>query len=386
MIDPSERRTVFALGTAQTLAWASSYYLPAILAAPIARDLDLSPSWVFGSFSAALVVTALLGPRVGAAIDALGGRGLLVASNLVLAAGLGGLALASGPGSLVLAWLVIGIGMAAGLYDAAFATLTRLHGGRARASITGITLIAGFASTVGWPLTAYLDAQGGWRMACLAWAGAHLVIGLPLNLLVPRAVRAGPAPASVPDAAEPRSTSRATVLLATFFAATGFVSAALSAHLPTLLRESGASLDAAVLAGALVGPAQVGARLLEAGLMARVHPVVSARLATAMHPLGALILAIAGPAAAPAFALLYGAGNGVLTIVRGTLPLAIFGAVGYGRRLGILSAPARLAQAAAPLAFGVLLEAFGVGVLWVSAGLSLAALGALWGLPQARKS
>src|SRR5262249_4407300 len=172
---------IAALGTAQTLAWGSSYYLPAILADPIAQGLGLSRTTVFGLFSGALLLSAVLGPSVGRAIDNRGGRGVLALSNLVLAVGLALLGIAEGFFTLALAWAVLGVGMAMGLYDPAFATLTGLYGRAARGPITGITLIAGFASTVGWPISAFLDAQFGWRAACLIWAALHIVIGLPLN-------------------------------------------------------------------------------------------------------------------------------------------------------------------------------------------------------------
>ena len=185
---------VGALGTAQTLAWGSSYYLPAILADPIAHGLGVSRTTVFGLFSGALLLSAVLGPSVGRAIDDRGGRGVLALSNLVLAAGLVLLGFAQGFATLAVAWAVLGVGMAMGLYDPAFATLTGLYGRAARGPITGITLIAGFVSTVGWPLSAYLDAQFGWRGACLIWAALHIVIGLPLNrLLIPRAPPPAPA-------------------------------------------------------------------------------------------------------------------------------------------------------------------------------------------------
>jgi MFS family permease len=190
---------VAALGTTQTLAWASSYYLPAILAQPIAEGLGLSRAMVFGVFSGSLLLAALLGPSVGRAIDDRGGRGVLVLSNLVLAAGLVMLARAQGVVGLAVAWTLLGLGMALGLYDSAFATLTGLYGRAARAPITGITLIAGFASTIGWPLSALLNASFGWRGTCLAWAALNLLIGLPLNrLLVPRAPP--PQPAAEPEA------------------------------------------------------------------------------------------------------------------------------------------------------------------------------------------
>src|SRR5260370_38365011 len=161
---------IAALGTTQTLAWGSSYYLPAILAGPIAEGLGLSRAMVFGVFSGSLLLSALLGPTVGRRIDNRGGRGVLVLSNVVLAAGLVLLAFAQGIIGLAAAWAVLGVGMALGLYDSAFATLTGLYGRAARAPITGITLIAGFASTIGWPLSAFLDASLRCRGTSLACA------------------------------------------------------------------------------------------------------------------------------------------------------------------------------------------------------------------------
>ncbi|HEY3642293.1 MAG TPA: MFS transporter [Xanthobacteraceae bacterium] len=370
---------VGALGTAQALAWGSSYYLPAILADPIANALGLSRTVVFGVFSGSLLVSALLGPPVGRAIDTHGGRGVLALSNLVLAAGLVLLALTQGVVSLVAAWMVLGVGMAMGLYDPAFATLAGLYGRAARGPITGITLIAGFASTVGWPLSALLDAHFGWRGTCLVWAALHLLIGLPLNrLLIPRA----PPPIRTTESQETAGPApRGAMLLLSFvFAATWFVTGAMAAHLPRLLEIAGASATAAIAASALVGPAQVGARLVEFGALKRVHPLISARLATVLHPIGAIVLMAIGPSAITAFAVLHGAGNGLLTIAKGTLPLAIFGPVGYGLRSGVLGAPARAAQAASPLIFGLLIDWLGVGALAISASMSIAALLALMAL------
>src|SRR6267143_2589170 len=175
---------ILALGTTQTLAWASSYYLPAILADPIARDLGVSSNWIFAAFSASLVVSAVLGPRIGRQIDLVGGRQVLSASNLTLAAGLALLGCSYSIPVMVIAWLLLGVGMAFGLYDAAFAALGRIYGNAARRSITGITLMAGFASTVGWPLTALGLDSIGWRNTCFAWAAAHILIGLPLNFFM----------------------------------------------------------------------------------------------------------------------------------------------------------------------------------------------------------
>jgi MFS family permease len=370
----SERQLpiILALGTTQTLAWASSYYLPAILADPIARDLGVSSNWIFAAFSASLVISAVLGPRVGRQIDLVGGRSVLSISNLTLAAGLALLGATFSIPVLVVAWLLLGIGMGLGLYDAAFGALGRIYGDAARRSITGITLIAGFASTVGWPLTAFGLQSIGWRNTCFAWAAAHILIGLPLNFFMLPAVKG--AKAAVAASIKPHiPIDRTMVLLAFAFAAAWCVTGAMAAHLPRILEAAGATTLQAVTAGALIGPAQVFARIVEASLLSRYHPLLSTRLACLTHPIGAAI--VAPPASA--FAIFHGTGNGILTIARGTLPLAIFGPQNYGYRLGLIGAPARMAQAAAPLAFGLLIDTMGSRVLIVSSALSLSALLAL---------
>lgn len=381
-------RVVGALGTAQTLAWASSYYLPAMLAAPMARDLGIPTAAVYAAFSGAMTVSALTGPGSGRLIDRHGGV-VLAATSVLFACGLALLGLAQGVWSMTAAWLVLGVAMGAGLYEAAFASLVRLYGHDARGAITGITLIAGFASTVGWPLSAWMDSHLGWRGACFGWAALHLLIGLPLNAWLPKtAVRptaaqrdaAPPAQAAAP----PSQAGRATALLAFVFAATWFISTAMATHLPRLLEHAGVGLTAAVAAGALIGPAQVAGRLFEFGLLRGVHPLRSARLAALAHPAGVAVLLAAGPVAAPAFTLLHGAGNGILTIAKGTLPLALFGPQGYGARQGWLMMPARIAQALAPFAFGLALDAWGVRALWLSGAIGVAAWAALLALRAPR--
>ncbi|HJU17925.1 MAG TPA: MFS transporter [Stellaceae bacterium] len=370
-------RVVAVIGTTQTLNWASSYYLPAILGAPIAAALGLPQSVFFAVFSGSLLLSAALGPAVGRLIDRRGGRSVLAASSVVLALGLVLLAAAEGVASLVLAWTVLGIGIAMGLYDPAFSTLTRLYGREARGAITGITLIAGFASTIGWPLSAVLAHAFGWRAACLVWAGLDLFVAAPLNgLAIPSVERPGTAPAEI--RAEPVDPPRGAMpVLAFYFSATWFVTGAMAAHLPELLRHAGASEEAAIAAAALVGPAQVAARLVEFGVLRLFHPLMSGRIAALLHPVGAVFLALFGAAGAVPFALFYGAGNGMITIAKGSLPLALFGPAGFGERSGVLSAPARLAQSSAPFLFGLLLGHFGVHAVAVSAGLCLAAFASL---------
>jgi MFS family permease len=380
-MSPRPLPLILALGTTQTLAWASSYYLPAILADSIARDLGVSSNWVFSAFSASLVLSALLGPRIGRQIDLVGGRSVLSLSNLVLAAGLVLLGFSTSVPVMVVAWLVLGIGMGAGLYDAAFAALGRIYGDTARRSITGITLIAGFASTVGWPLSAWGLETIGWRNTCFAWAAAHILLGLPLNWLMLPAVTG--AKAAVAAAVKPQiAVDRTMIVLAFVFAAAWSVTGAMAAHLPRILEAAGATAGQAVFAGALIGPSQVLARIFEASFLSRFHPLVSTRLACITHPIGAVILALAGGGAASLFAIFHGTGNGILTIARGTLPLAIFGPKDYGYRLGIIGAPARMAQAAAPLLFGLLIDTMGSRVLIVSSALSLSALLALFLVPN----
>lgn len=349
---------VSALGITQTLAWASTYYLTAVFTDPVSADLHLSRTWFYGSVSAALLLSGLLGPLAGRVIDRYGGRDVLTATNLVFAAGLVLLSFATGPAGLVGAWLVIGVGMGFGLYEAAFATVAGLYGRDARNAITGITLFAGFASTVGWPLSAALIGAFGWRGALLSWAVLHLLLGLPLNRwLVPRSPP--PDPITAPVTAAAGGVPWTMIILAGVFGATWFVSTALAAHLPRLLEAMGATPAAAIAAGALVGPAQVAARIAEFSLLRHAAPIISARLAAALHPLGAVLLALIGAAAAIPFVLLHGAGNGMLTIARGTLPLQLFGASGYGQRTGLIAAPARILQGGAPLLFGLVLDSGG---------------------------
>ncbi len=374
---------VSTLGITQTLAWASTYYLTAVFADPVTAALHLPRAWFFGVFSAALLLSGLLGPLAGRMIDRFGGRDVLAATNLVFAAGLVLLAQATSLVCLASAWAILGVGMGFGLYEAAFATAAGLYGREARNAITGITLFAGFASTVGWPTSALFIDHLGWRGACLAWAALHIAIGLPMNrLLVPKAAphpieltATEPAPAGIPWTM---------IVLAGVFGATWFISTAMAAHLPRLLQAMGATPAAAITAAALVGPAQVTARLIEFGLLRRMSPMIAARLATGLHPIGAVLLAIFGPVAAVPFVLLHGAGNGMLTIARGTLPLALFGPASYGLRTGLLAAPARILQGGAPLLFGLILDREGpLAALLLSGTLMSASFLALFAVTAA---
>lgn len=369
---PGEGRVIAMLGTSQTLAWASSYYLAAILANPIAAELGLGTAWVFVAFSSGLLAAGFLGPVSGKLIDRHGGHRVLPGSNLLFATALASIGLASGPVSLIAAWTLLGVAMSCGLYESAFSTLARIYGTDARRAITGITLIAGFASTIGWPLTAWYEASFGWRTACYLWAATHLVICLPLNVLLPAGKHAAPAASGAPAPIPDRRQRWVMAGLAFVFAATWFGSTSMAAHLPRVLQEAGATLPAAVAAAALIGPAQVAARAMEFWFLRRVSPLVSAQVASLAHPVGVGVLLAAGAPAAPVFTVMHGAGNGVMTIANGTLPLHLFGAGGYGLRQGLLMLPARLLQSAAPFLFDILLSRFGMAALGFTGALGIA--------------
>lgn len=386
---PSKLPIVLGLGTGQTLAFGTTLYLPAILAEPMAIELGIPPGWAFGAFSLALVFAAILGPSAGARIDQFGGRTILAISSLIFAAGLALLGMSDSLIMMCLAWCVIGVGMSMGLYESAFATLSWIFGHEARGPITGITLIAGFASTICWPITAGLEAEFGWRTACYFWAATHIVLGLPLNLfLIPRskqqetsdtagkdqATKSPPAPTKL---ARKDILNTPMILLAVVFAASWFTATAMAAHLPRLLQISGMDATGALIAASLVGPAQVAGRLLEFGLLKKMHPLISSRLSALTHPVGAVLLLIFGGPAGMLFTSLHGVGNGILTIAKGTLPLAIFGPNGYGARQGFIMAPSRFAQAAAPFLFGLLIDDYGQYAIFLTIALGLVTFAAL---------
>lgn len=382
------------LGIAQTLSWASSYYLLAVLAEPISKTIDISYSFVFGAFSLALLVAAVVGPVTGHLIDRFGGHFVLMASNLIFAVGLLLLSQATEAFHIFFAWAVIGVAMGSGLYEAAFSAVVYLYGQKARSVITGITLFAGFASTVGWPLSGYLEGVYGWETVCIVWAVLHLLIGFPLNALLSNAARERDESRLDQDdgavkqvvkkptdaATERRNRRRNACLMAYVFAVSWFISTAMAAHLPQVLKASGTLLVVAIAAAALVGPAQVAGRVLEYSLLKHAHPLLSARLAILAHPIAALCLGVFGASAVYVFTIFHGLGNGILTIAIGTLPLKVFGAEGYGQRQGWLMAPARVIQAGAPFLFGLALTSWGSYALWLSALLALSAFMALWAM------
>lgn len=362
MTPPDPIRTVSALGIVQIFAWGSTYYLMAVLAGPIAADTGWSVGLLSAGVSVGLLVSGLAAPFVGRLIHGTGGRPVLAAGMALIAAGLAVLGSATSPAAYLAAWAVLGLGMAAGLYDAAFSTLGRHFGQNARAAITQLTLWGGFASTVCWPISAWLVDLLGWRGTCLAYAALHLTVTLPISLrLLPRLppVRneATPAAAAQPDPPGPLDLRFFCIVLA------GVILSVLatiwSIHLLTILTALGHSMASAIAIGALIGPAQVGARLLEMLSRGRHHPIWTLGAATTLVFLGFLGLQLGVPAAAALIA--YGAGNGLWSIARGALPLALFGPGCYARTMGRLALPMLLAASAAPTIGAMLIAAFGPG-------------------------
>jgi MFS family permease len=378
---PSRTIIISALGVTQIFAWGTSYYLPAVLAAPIVADTGWSLTWVVGGLSLGLLTAGVVSPFVGRTIARRGGRPVLAVSAGLLATGLLALALANSLPVFLLGWLVMGLGMGAGLYDPAFATLGRLYGEGGRSSITTLTLFGGFASTVCWPLSAFLDAHLGWRGACFVYAAVQVAVALPIYLFVlPRETQRPVTTPAMVVAATPAAAAAIPrrglfLLLATTITLASIISTVLSVHLLTILQGKGLALAAAVSLGALVGPSQVAARTIEMFIARFHHPIWTKLTATSLVTAGLAALWLGSPVVTLAL-VLYGAGIGLESIARGTLPLAIFGAERYPVIMGRIAMPSLIAQAAAPSVGALLLQIGGIdGAL--AAFLAVAACNAL---------
>lgn len=379
---PGLRAIIPVLGVTQILAWGSSYYLLAVLAKPIASDTGWPLAWVVGGLSLGLLVAGIVSPRVGDGIQRLGGRLVLATSAICLALGLIGLALSPNLPIYLGSWLVLGIGMGAGLYDAAFATLGRLYGQRARTAITTLTLFGGFASTVCWPLSAMLVSEFGWRNACLIYAGIHLAVLLPLYVFaLPKeakretltAARAAPEDGGTDFIRPvPAASKLLFALIALVITISSMISALLSVHLLTILQARDIALAAAVALGAIVGPAQVGARAIEL-MISRFHHPIWTKLASTVFVATGVGLLWAGLPIIAAALIFYGAGIGIESIARGTLPLAVFGERHYPAIMGRIAMPSLIGQAASPSVGAMLIDGLGVnGALAVVFGVAIA--------------
>lgn len=350
------------LGVTQILAWGTIFYSPVLTAPLIAAERGWSLTFTMGGFSVGLLVGGLVSPFIGRSIDRHGGHVVMPFGSLIGALGLAGLAFATSPIAYLLVWMLLGIGLAASLYDPAFATLGRIFGAAARRPITVLTLAGGFASTIGWPTTHFLIGQVGWRGAYLVYAALLAGIAAPLHAFaLPRTRAAADISAHQARAASLAvlpSNGIAFALVAIAFAAYAFVPSALSAHLLAMFGRFGLEPATAVAVGTLFGPAQVAARLCELSFGGNVHPLFIARFAVGLLVFAFVLLALLtfSVPLALAFAVLFGVANGLITITRGAVPLALFGPVGYGRLVGRIAGPSLVMQALAPVVLAFVAE------------------------------
>jgi MFS family permease len=384
--------TITALGVAQILGWGTSFYFPAVLAPPIAADTGWSLAWVVSGTSIGLLVAGLIAPRVGAIIDRRGGRPVLAVSSLLYAAGLFCIGLAPSLPVYLLGWVVLGGGMGTGLYDAVFAALGKLYGKDARMPITNLTLFGGFASTVCWPLSAFLAEAFGWRSACLVYAGLHLAISLPVQMAVmpPLSPEKTTSPedearslAAAPSAGSHAHECLVLALLALVLTISAGIGSSVIVHMMIFLQARGADFALAVTLGTLFGPSQVGARVIERLFGTHYHPIWTMVASCVLMLIGLALLLVGFPLLALTI-LIYGGGYGIMWIARGTLPLALFGPERYATLMGKLAFPSLIVQALAPSAAALLIEHRGADVtmatLTAFAGLNVVLIAALWSL------
>lgn len=391
-----DRRVVIsALGIAQILAWGTSFYFPAVFATAIVADTGWSLGWVVSGTSIGLLVAGLISPQVGRIIDRHGGRPVLLASSLFYAVGLAGAGLAPNLPLYLVAWALIGIGMGTGLYDAVFAALGRLYGSGARGPITNLTLFGGFASTICWPLSAYMIDHVGWRAACLIYAALHLVIALPLQMAVVKKSAPVAAPAAQDAPPPPITPTRIEnetlifALLAVMLSISAGIGSIVIVNFMIFLQARGVDYAVAVSLGTLFGPAQVGARVIERLFGNRYHPIWTMVASCGLMACGLIMLLGSFPLLL-LIILIYGAGYGISWIGRGTLPLALFGPERFPRLMGKLAFPSLIVQAAAPSAGALLIETSGahvtIAVLTGLALINVVLIGLLWASCRARIS
>jgi len=362
---------VLALGITQIVAWGTTLYALGVLGKPIAADTGWSQSLVFGGLTVGLLVSSAISAWVGRLIDRRGGQLMMSAGSVLMAVGLVLLSTVQGPYSYLAAWAFVGISMRLCLYDAAFAALVQVTPSRGRRAISYLTLFGGLASTVFWPIGHALNSAYGWRTTLLIFAAVNIAVCLPLHWLglarretaeqAEHARSAGAATTPAEPPLEGAARTIAMVLFSVIVAASAAVFGALAVHLVPILEATGLAAATAVFIASLKGAAQVGGRIWDLTLARKWHPIDVGRVSIAFMPLSFLVLMLGGASTTTAllFTLLFGISNGLVTIMRGAVPLALFGAKGYGEVLGILATPYLLLAAVSPLAFAIVVERWG---------------------------
>lgn len=355
------RVPVLPVASGQLLSWGTLYYGITLLAQPISGDTGWSLTDIFGAFSASLLVTALMAVPVGRWLARFGGRLVMSTGSLLAAAAFAVLALSQDLLVFYIGWLLAGLAMSMTLYEAVFSTLRESAGHDFRKAIALVTLVGGLASTLFWPLTHWLVLEFGWRMTTVVFAAAHLFIGVPLHRTLPRRniQSVSPAPLRTSSPQQLRA-SGVIPLLALAFAFATLVTAAISSHVVILLAELHIEEGLAVMLLSLIGPMQVAGRLLELRLSHRISVLALGRIAFLGLALSLLVLygSVASPWPAFAFVLLYGAANGVLTVVRGGAPVELLAGSDYASALGAISAPALAARAIGPMLAALVMGAW----------------------------
>ena len=380
---------VNALGITQIVSWGTTLYALAVLGAPISADTGWSASIVFGGLTIGLLVSGAISTWTGRLIDTHGARVVMTIGSVLNAAGLVALAYSYDPWVYLASWAFLGIAMRLTLYDAAFAALVQVTPSNGRRAISFLTLWGGFASTVFWPLGHVLNEAIGWRETCLLFALLNIALCLPLHWWG-LARREADAASAMPDPSSPAAIgdsddgylkgSERTLAIVLFSVATSsyaFIFGAASVHLVGLIEASGVAAAAAVAIASMKGVAQVGGRIWEIVFARNMKPLNLARVPVWLMPLAFVILLSLAGGVGPAlvFTICFGAANGLITIVRGALPLALFGTTGYGEILGLLATPYLLINAVAPLAFAVVIDVGGYALgQWVLFGFAVVSL------------
>jgi MFS family permease len=379
---------VCALGIVQITAWGTSYYCLGVLAGPIGADTGWSRSLVYFGFTVALLVMGAVSAHAGRAIDRYGARNVMALGTLLVSAGLYALSLVRSEFAYLLVWAFLGVGMRLSLYDAAFAALVQVVPRRGRVAISYLTLFGAFASTVFWVVGHYLNQALGWRQTLALFAVINLVVCLPLIWIglarreAPGVAESTAAQGNPSEDGPPLEGGMRIVAMALFalvMSLNGFVFAVVTVQLVPLLEAAGLATAAAVWVASLKGFAQFGGRVVEIVFGRNLHAMTVARIAIGALPVSfALLLAAQGKVyAIVAFTLLMGASQGVITIVRGAVPLALFGTSGYGSVLGMLATPVLIVNAVSPTIFAMIVDRWGwnvaqVVLIAVSAGSVLA--------------
>ena len=361
--------SVNALGLTQITAWGTSYYCLGVLAKPIVAETGWAVSTVFLGFSIALLIMGFLSAWVGRLIDCIGARWVMSIGTIIISAGLLGLSQVRDQTAYLAAWAVIGVGMRCALYDAAFAALVQVVPSRGRLAISYLTLYGAYASTIFWVIGHYLNAAYGWREALVIFAAINLVICLPLNWFgLSRREPAIPAETPASAAASPdgpvlegRLRTVGIVLFALIMSLNGFVFGVISLQLVPLLESAGLAAAAAVWVASLKGHGQFAGRLVEIFFGKNLKAMTVARIAIGVLPAALILLMLAQGSLVQliVFTVLLGASQGVITIVRGALPLALFGTKGYGAVLGLIATPILFVNAFSPALFALIVDQIG---------------------------